>query len=172
MMTLVLASKEQFSDAASLLGEYHEAIGVAMRDTPEHIASYLRCNPVQRDPVQHDLVQRDPIAMWIAYDGEHPTGCVILRPLPSMASASECRRLYVRPPFRSKGVASALLDTLEAHAQRVGSRWVYLDSRADLRDALRLYASRGYKPCERYNDDPEPTHFFRKDLTESAREQV
>lgn len=148
-MAIPLASLTQFADAESLLGEYHEAIGVPMRDTPEHIAAYL---------------QGEASAMWIAYENGSPAGCVTLRPLPSIASASECIRLYVRPSFRAKGIASALLDALEAHALRVGSHWVYLDSRADLQDALRLYASRGYEACERYNDYPQPTHFFRKNL--------
>lgn len=130
--------------------EYYEAVGVVKRDTPEEIAAYLT----------------DPnCGMWIAYFAGTPAGCVVLRPLAVFNHAAECKRLYVRPQFRGTGIAGAMLDTMEEHALASGIEWIYLDSKDDLRDALRLYTHRGYKTCERYNDNPQASIFMRKSLS-------
>jgi hypothetical protein len=42
--------------------------------------------------------------------------------------------------------------------------WIYLDTGADFAAAQSLYQARGYEPCERYNDNPQATCFFRKRL--------
>jgi len=86
----------------------------------------------------------------------------VLRPLLSVPDAAECKRLYVRPEFRGKGLAKSLMDILEAFAARLGLDWVYLDSKDDLEVAIELYRRRGYEPCERYNDNPQATIFLRK----------
>ncbi len=39
-----------------------------------------------------------------------------------------------------------------------------LDTNGALTAALRFYAGRGYEPIPRYNDNPDATHFFAKDL--------
>ena len=97
---------------------------------------------------------------------EIPAGYVVLRPLPSEVNAVECKRLYVRPQFRGRGLANALLDCMEQYAA-VSAEWVYLDSIDDLREALRIYRRRGYETCERYNDNPQATVFLRKNLRDS-----
>ena len=92
----------------------------------------------------------------------------MLRPLPTIEAATECKRLYVRPQFRGRGIAEALLDAMEEYALEKAAEWVYLDSKDDLKDALRIYVRRGYQPCERYNDNPQATVFLRKRLRESG----
>ena len=96
-------------------------------------------------------------------DGQ-PVGCVCLRPLPAIENASECKRLYVRPAGRGMGIANRLMDALESYAGTVGYQAVYLDTYDDLKPAIALYAGRGYKPCERYNNNPQATVFMRKQL--------
>lgn len=148
-MVLVRASMSDVSDAQLLLSEYYETVGVTKRDTPEEVAGFLT-----------DAAS----GLWIAYVEEIPAGCVVLRPLLSPGRASECKRLYVRPAFRGKGLADALLNSMEEFAAEISSEWVYLDSKDDLRDALRIYIRRGYRVCERYNDNPQATIFLRKEL--------
>lgn len=152
-MTIVRASLPHISDAQLLLTEYYEAIGVTKRDTPGEIAAFLS-----------DAAS----GLWIAYADEVPAGCVVLRPLPSAGLAAECKRLYVRPRFRGQGLAGALLNAMENFAAASSLEWVYLDSRDDLRDALRIYIRRGYRACTRYNDNPEATVFLRKNLRHPA----
>ena len=144
---IVRASLEHLVDAETLLGEYYELVGVVQRDTPAGVQK---------------LLAEEAGGFWIAYVGRMPAACVMLRPLPAIPGAAECKRLYVRPEFRGEGLAKSLMDTLEAFAARLGLDWVYLDSKDDLEVAIELYRRRGYEPCERYNDNPQATIFLRK----------
>ncbi|MDE1154622.1 MAG: GNAT family N-acetyltransferase [Acidobacteriaceae bacterium] len=137
------------SDALTLLNEYYEAIDVTLRDTPETLSALLA------DPQN---------GLWLAYGDSAPLGCVVLRPLPSIPQALECKRLYVRPQARGIGLAAMLMHTLEDFAAEQGAQWIYLDSKDDLDAARALYRSLGYQPCERYNDNPQATIFLRKQL--------
>jgi ribosomal protein S18 acetylase RimI-like enzyme len=91
-------------------------------------------------------------------------GCIALRPLRTREQAGEIKRLYVRPEFRGSGAALALLVALEQYAQASGYEWLYLDSKDDLKAALRFYDRHGYEPCERYNHNQQATVFLRKAL--------
>ena len=149
VVTVVRASIAQLAEVRQLLQEYFEAVNVVVRDTP--------------DQVRNCLGSAD-CGFWIAYVGEVPAGCVVLRPLPTLWEAVECKRLYVRPAFRGRGLADRLLDAMELHAVSLGSRWIYLDSKDDLHEALRIYKKRGYEPCDRYNENPQATIFLRREL--------
>jgi GNAT superfamily N-acetyltransferase len=138
--------------ALQLIEEYYAAIQVVQRDT--------------RDDMQRTLEQAGS-ALWLAYKGDAAVGCVLLKPLPSIPFACECKRLYVRPTARGLGVASLLMETLESFARAAGYRTVYLDSYDKLEAAIALYRQRGYVPCERYNENPQATVFLRKELTVS-----
>jgi GNAT superfamily N-acetyltransferase len=148
-MKIIRATPSQSVEAERLLNEYYEAVEVVKRDTPAAIADYL---------------SDESSGLWIAYVDDFPAGCVVLRPLPTVEAATECKRLYVQPQFRGHGIADALLDAMEEYALEKAAEWVYLDSKDDLKDALRIYVRRGYQPCERYNDNPQATVFLRKRL--------
>ncbi len=148
-MRIQHATLDDIASADLLLREYYEAIGVTKRDTPEELRACL---------------SREASAFWLAYMEDKLAGCVALRSLPSLERAGECKRLYVRPEFRNQGLAAALLDTLEQYASVNGLNWVYLDSKDDLQDAIRMYLRRGYEPCDRFNNNPQATIFFRKQL--------
>lgn len=148
-LRIVRATAAQATDARILLHEYFDLIDVVLRDDDRALASLLT------DPGS---------AMWIAYIDEVPAACVAMRPLPQIAGAAECKRLYVAEPYRQRGLSMALMRTLEQHAARVGYGAVYLDTKGDLYPAIRLYEKLGYQPCERYNDNPQATVFMRKPL--------
>ena len=148
-MNIHRATPEDLTTAETLVHEYYAAVQVQKRDTPEEIVQYVTAADA---------------GFWIASIDGIPAGCVALRPLPAVVHAAECKRLYVRPQFRRHGLASALLHALEAHATASGYRWVYLDSKDDLRDAVQLYTQCGYTFCDRYNNNPQATIFMRKQL--------
>jgi DNA-binding MarR family transcriptional regulator/ribosomal protein S18 acetylase RimI-like enzyme len=146
---VVRASLSHATDARTLLNEYYHHVDVKHRDTPDTI---------------HKLLTSPDSGFWIAYVGDTAAGCVALKPLKGFRSAAECKRLYVRAQFRRRGIAEALLDAMEAFARSSSLRWIYLDSKDDLQVAIALYRRRGYKPCERYNDNTQATIFLRKSL--------
>ena len=45
-------------------------------------------------------------------------GCVLCRPLTSRPESAECKRMFVRPEFRGRGLATLLMDTIEAEARK------------------------------------------------------
>jgi DNA-binding MarR family transcriptional regulator/predicted N-acetyltransferase YhbS len=134
-------------DAFGLLEEYYDAVDVVQRDTREAVRG---------------LTADAYSGVWLAYLRDKAVGCVVMRRLGSISFAGECKRLYVRPEARGRGIAEALLDAQEQYAIRQGVRWIYLDSKNDLQAAIALYRKRGYIPCERYNDNPQATVFLRK----------
>lgn len=140
--------------ALTLLEEYYESINVVKRDDARTIRRMLR---------------EPDTALWLAYVDDRPAGCVMLRPLPQRAASAECKRLYVRPAARGCGIAAALMDALEDWACTQGLRCVYLDTMRTLTSAVALYTARGYKPCARYNDNPQATLFMRKRLAQPGR---
>ncbi|HKC86684.1 MAG TPA: helix-turn-helix domain-containing GNAT family N-acetyltransferase, partial [Blastocatellia bacterium] len=141
----IVRLSEADDDASRLLEEYYEAVSVIQRDTPESI---------------QQIIGDDSSGIWVAYLRGEAVGCVMLRRLSSIPFAGECKRLYVRPEARGKGLADALLDAQEAFARSKGLQWIYLDSFDDLKAAVALYRKRGYLLCEPYNDNPQATVFL------------
>jgi DNA-binding MarR family transcriptional regulator/GNAT superfamily N-acetyltransferase len=135
--------------ALQILDEYYEAVHVIKRDRPGDLQT---------------LFAEPTSAMWLASLDHEVVGCVVLRSLPSIPYAGECKRLYVRPSARGRRIATLLLDALEDHARGLKLDWIYLDTYHDLKAAIALYEQRGYQPCDRYNDNPQATLFMRKSL--------
>jgi DNA-binding MarR family transcriptional regulator/N-acetylglutamate synthase-like GNAT family acetyltransferase len=135
--------------AHAILQEYYEAVHVVWRDKPGDLKEILK------EPAS---------GMWLAWMGEEVAGCVVLRKLPSIPLASECKRLYVRPAARGHHIADRLMDALEEFARGEGVQCICLDTYDDLKPAIALYERRGYQRCERYNENPQATLFMSKKI--------
>jgi len=146
----VFRAEERDREAAfRLVEEYNDAVEVLVRDSAESFAKdYFGPGA----------------GLWLAQAATQLVGCIALRPLREREQAGEIKRLYVRPEFRGSGAALALLVALEQYAQASGYEWLYLDSKDDLKAALRFYDRHGYEPCERYNQNQQATVFLRKAL--------
>ena len=70
------------------------------------------------------------------------------------AGVAEIKRMYVRPPARSQGVAAVLLAALESTARSLGYRAVRLDTGPKQSHALRLYRRAGFATSAPNNDNP------------------
>jgi DNA-binding MarR family transcriptional regulator len=92
-----------------------------------------------------------------------PVGCGALKRLSS--DLGEIKRVWVAPQMRGLGVASRLMDELEALARKAGFHAVRLDTNRSLTEAHTLYRKRGYREVARYNDNPYAHHWFEKRLT-------
>ncbi len=95
-------------------------------------------------------------------------GCVGVRRIEPGAEGFirfEVKHLWLRPPFRGLGWGRAMLDELEARARALGAQQLVLDTNASLEAASGLYRSSGYRVTAPYNDNPNATHWYLKELT-------
>lgn len=76
----------------------------------------------------------------------------------------EVKHLYVAPQARGTGVGRALLVELERRAISLGARRTVLDTNHSLASANALYRAAGYQSVEPFNDNPNATLWFAKDL--------
>ena len=141
--------------AFQLVQEYNDAVDVVLRDSPESF--------------EKDYFGQARACGW-RKRARQVVGCIALRPLRAEEQAAEIKRMYVRPEFRGSGAALALLVALEQYAEAHGYEWLYLDSKDDLKAALRFYDRHGYEACERYNHNPQATVFLRKALHPRAEQ--
>lgn len=96
--------------------------------------------------------------LFLLVDQDAAIGCIALRPLePGLC---EMKRLYVRPTHRGRGLGRVLAERLIADARSIGYHTMRLDTLENWRPAVGLYRALGFKPCERYNDDPDPHTLF------------
>jgi GNAT superfamily N-acetyltransferase len=78
---------------------------------------------------------------------------------------AEIKRMYVRPQFRSRGVARELLAALEDAAVALGYTAARLDTGPKQVHGLALYRSAGYLDVEPYNDNPFACFWGEKQLS-------
>jgi DNA-binding MarR family transcriptional regulator/GNAT superfamily N-acetyltransferase len=76
----------------------------------------------------------------------------------------EVKRMWVDSAWRGAGLGARLLRHLEDSARALGHRAVRLDTNETLTEAIALYERAGYRPIQRYNENPFATHFFQKPL--------
>jgi len=135
----------------ALLGRYYAEWDIRLCDTPEKTAVDLA---------------HPQLGFFLAELDGTSAGCVLLRPLPAIPSATECKRLFVAPEFRGHNLAGKLMDAAETHARRIGLDWIYLDTQTVMTTAIALYRRRGYEERPRFNDNAEADIFLRKRLVE------
>lgn len=86
--------------------------------------------------------------LWLARDEDgRAVGCVALRELSD--DQVEVKHLFVLPQARRRGVAAALMDTVEVEAAR-RSAAIVLETGTEQPEAIALYRGRGYRPREAY----------------------
>lgn len=76
----------------------------------------------------------------------------------------EIKRMWVAPVARGQGIATQLLSYLENLIVESGRVTAVLDTNSVLTEAIALYQRRGYRPVERYNDNPHAHVWFAKSL--------
>ena len=93
-------------------------------------------------------VAPDSGAFVIAFVNDTPAGCGAVRRIDDLAF--EIKRMYVVPSFRGRGIARAVLATLETEAQDLGASRLVLETGDRQPEALALYRRSGYSPIPRF----------------------
>ncbi len=102
----------------------------------------------------------------LALAGGDAVGCVGLQRVGP--DAAEIKRMWVKPEHRGSGLSNRLLDEVEAQARDLGYSRLLLDTHRALTAAVRFYERHGYVAVPRYNDNPDATDFYGKDLPGST----
>jgi DNA-binding MarR family transcriptional regulator/GNAT superfamily N-acetyltransferase len=89
-------------------------------------------------------------------------GCGALKRLSD--DVGEIKRVWCGSAMRGKGVATGIMDRLEAIARELGFKTLRLDTNRTLTEAHTLYRKLGYREIGRYNDNPYAHHWFEKRL--------
>lgn len=98
---------------------------------------------------------------------EHDVGCGGIRLLEPGASGLcrfEVKHLWLQPQARGTGLGRALLAELECRALGFAADELVLDTNATLTAAAGLYRSSGFTRIDPYNDNPNATNWYGKDL--------
>lgn len=114
-----------------------------------------------------DTTATDFVFLVARVDGT-PVGCGALRRL--APGIGEVKRMFVRPPWRGRGVARALLAALEASGRARGDRMLRLETGTRQPEAIGLYRAAGYveiPPFGEYAGNPF-SRCFEKALAEGA----
>ncbi|NNE12969.1 MAG: GNAT family N-acetyltransferase, partial [Ilumatobacter sp.] len=77
---------------------------------------------------------------------------------------AEIKRMWVHADWRGVGLGRRMLARLEGEVATLGYRQVVLDTNEVLIEAVAMYERAGYRPIERYNDNPYAHHWFAKPL--------
>ena len=101
--------------------------------------------------------------LYVAWCDGQPAVCIALRRLDG--ATCELTRLNVRPAFRGRGIAGALLQRILDDARAIGYTAMLLDTLPFLTRAIRMYRALGFYDIPPYNDSPlDTTSFLRLDL--------
>ena len=106
-------------------------IDLAIRDGAEH-SFYARFNKI--DMIKHVVV---------AYDGNEPVGCGAVKEF--SADAMEVKRMYVPLNKRGQGIASLVLNELEAWCSEMNYTKTVLETGKKQPEAIALYKKNNYK---------------------------
>jgi putative acetyltransferase len=88
----------------------------------------------------------------LAKENNQVFGCIALKPIEN--GVCEMKRLYVRPEARGKALGKQLVEELIDFAKKAGYKTMKLDTISTLKDAIKLYQSKGFVKTEPYVYNP------------------
>ena len=133
----------QIAQARELFLEYAKSLGFSL--CFQNFDKELVSLPGDYAPPQGRLL--------LATSEDQLAGCVALHPLERQIC--EMKRLYLRPPFRGKGLGRALADQIIAEARQIGYQRIRLDTvEPVMKDAVAMYRKIGFQEIAPYRTNP------------------
>lgn len=137
------SSSAQIAQARELFLEYAASLGFSL--CFQNFDQELAGLPGDYAPPEGRLLLAE-------YEGQL-AGCVALHKLEP--GICEMKRLYLRPPFRGKGLGRALAEHLIAEARQMGYRRMRLDTvEPVMKDAVGMYRRLGFREIPPYRKNP------------------
>ncbi|MBK9046903.1 MAG: GNAT family N-acetyltransferase [Bacteroidetes bacterium] len=133
-MLKLIRTDSSDTDFHSLVRELDADLQV--RDGADH-AFFAQFNKI--DKIQHVVV---------AYSDNLPVGCGAVKEF--QEGVMEVKRMYVKPEFRGKGIASEVLKNLEVWAAGMKYRRCVLETGEKQPEAIALYKRNGYQLIPNY----------------------
>ena len=90
--------------------------------------------------------------LLIAYIDNVQAGCGAFRKLDTLRC--EAKRVFVRPEFRGKGVAGAVMQFLIAEARAEGYCEMFADTLPQMTTAIAMYKQLGFQQTTQYSECP------------------
>ena len=148
-------SAEHITIIRELFQEYAAALGIDL--CFQNFAEELATLPGNYAPPCGRLL--------LAKANEQMAGCIALRLMEP--GTGELKRLYVRPAFRGCGIGKGLVARVLNEARQIGYGSVRLDTLRDMRKAIALYTTFGFKEVAPYRrGEPEGICYFERELEE------
>jgi GNAT superfamily N-acetyltransferase len=137
-------TSDRLDEAAAIVFEYlaltEGEVGRNVPRTPDELPPALRA--------AHSSLAAQyarPGALFLAVQSNATIGCVGVRPAPTAdAQTVEVSRLYVRTPYRRRGVAAALMHAAHQHARTHGFTRSVLTVMPSRSGAIASYRHLGY----------------------------
>ena len=96
--------------------------------------------------------------LYLARFQDVPVATAALRKIDDQVC--EAKRLFVRPPFRGRGIGRLLMDQVLRDARSIGYKRMVLDTLPFLEAAISLYEQYGFTEIEPYYDNPLPAAIY------------
>ncbi|CAN5506416.1 GNAT family N-acetyltransferase [soil metagenome] len=109
---------------------------LAIRDGKDH-SFFAQYNKI--DSIKHVV---------LAYFDKEPAGCGAIKKYDD--KTMEVKRMFVKPEFRGKGIARAVLTEVEKWATSIGYTFCILETGKRQPEAISLYKSSGYSLIPNY----------------------
>jgi GNAT superfamily N-acetyltransferase len=135
--------------------DHPDAVALIAEVQQEYVVRYGSEDGTPVDPAEF----APPRGLFlVAYVDGRPAACGGWR---AHETDVELKRMYVAPAFRGRGLARAVLASLERTAVAAGYRRVILETGQRQPEAIALYLSAGYEPVPSfgyYAEAPESVH--------------
>ena len=155
---MITSAYDRIEDIRSLFSEYTDML-VSINPEFHLYLDIQHYDDEKENPSLKYALPDGRLYLDISDDGI-ARGCIALRKLSD--GKGEVKRLYVRPEYRGKGIATALVERIIEDARNIGYKELYLDTLPELESAVRLYKLFGFEETGQYNDSPVDKTIFMK----------